>query len=477
LESAVGEFQSAGKEVFGSLDPGLFRDAFVISLSVHDDDDVIEVIGSETLGSDTFVGAAAEIQHRLQSAGRIEHEDGSEEPLALPLSTAFEHRIGIPITVCEEYLTRSDTDAVPLISGPRRYKDSFWMVAVRLDRAALARQPEAQDPDGDGTLSLVTSLVEEFHRRCLDVLRGAPRPGPLRAVPGELLRSAGQALVDEMLRPADGSRASMSIFQYCDAVSAMPYEGTESSGRMIFDREQGRAGTSIVLTLTLQNPVPLHESRTVRKLLELTSDGHAMVVREGLIVGLSSLTAQDRDLTEARFIGRHIWEVWDAGVAIMRITAGIPGLPRRTLQEHTFRDAWTRAISSNEGDAALIWSLIVGATELGYGTTLVISEDAASESRRLGSQGIPVQPVDAGQKLLKSVTSVDGAVILDPLGRCHGFGMILDGLVVAGGTRGRGSRFNSAVRYATSRPGGCLVVVVSDDGMVDLITGNDAHFE
>ena len=65
---------------------------------------------------------------------------------------------------------------------------------------------------------------------------------------------------------------------------------------------------------------------------------------------------------------------------------------------------------------------------------------------------------------------VDGAVILGPDGRCHAFGVILDGDASAGqGDPARGSRYNSAVRYQRTRATRSLLVVISDDGTVDLI--------
>src|SRR4029079_4593914 len=63
---------------------------------------------------------------------------------------------------------------------------------------------------------------------------------------------------------------------------------------------------------------------------------------------------------------------------------------------------------------------------------------------------------------------VDGSVRLGTDARCHAFGVILDGIAEAGGDPARGSRFNSAVRYQRTGPP-ALVIVVSDDGTIDVI--------
>ena len=68
------------------------------------------------------------------------------------------------------------------------------------------------------------------------------------------------------------------------------------------------------------------------------------------------------------------------------------------------------------------------------------------------------------------LSGVDGAVILDRNGYCHAFGVILDGLAAAGqGDSARGSRYNSAILYQRTRAPRSLIVVISDDGTVDLI--------
>ena len=46
---------------------------------------------------------------------------------------------------------------------------------------------------------------------------------------------------------------------------------------------------------------------------------------------------------------------------------------------------------------------------------------------------------------------------------------ILDGLATEKGDSSRGSRYNSAVRYVESSRYACLAIVVSEDGLIDLL--------
>lgn len=70
------------------------------------------------------------------------------------------------------------------------------------------------------------------------------------------------------------------------------------------------------------------------------------------------------------------------------------------------------------------------------------------------------------------LSSIDGAVLVDPAGTCHAAGVILDGVAVNGkGTRSRGARYNSAIRYVHAAPkeSECLAVVISEDGTINLV--------
>jgi hypothetical protein len=70
--------------------------------------------------------------------------------------------------------------------------------------------------------------------------------------------------------------------------------------------------------------------------------------------------------------------------------------------------------------------------------------------------------------MLRSLTRIDGAVLLTPDGTCHAVGVILDGIATGVGDPGRGARYNSAVRYTAASSAPCLIVIVSDDGMIDV---------
>jgi DNA integrity scanning protein DisA with diadenylate cyclase activity len=70
---------------------------------------------------------------------------------------------------------------------------------------------------------------------------------------------------------------------------------------------------------------------------------------------------------------------------------------------------------------------------------------------------------------IRQLTQIDGAMLLDTEGYCHAIGLILDGLASEHGDAARGARYNSAIRYVETSTHNCLAVVVSDDGLINLI--------
>jgi DNA integrity scanning protein DisA with diadenylate cyclase activity len=103
------------------------------------------------------------------------------------------------------------------------------------------------------------------------------------------------------------------------------------------------------------------------------------------------------------------------------------------------------------------------------GTTVVISERARDEAVRLGNQSLRLEPFALTPEAVPMLTAIDGAVLMDPEGRCHAIGVILDGRASRRGDPARGARFNSAVRYVDGSDHACVAIVISEEGGVDLL--------
>jgi hypothetical protein len=105
----------------------------------------------------------------------------------------------------------------------------------------------------------------------------------------------------------------------------------------------------------------------------------------------------------------------------------------------------------------------------GHGSLVVISEAALEEAARLGLDSLPVSPLPLTPDSAAMLSRIDGALLCDATTACHAIGVILDGRSTASGDRGRGSRYNSALRYVTTVRIPTAAMVVSDDGGLDLL--------
>jgi DNA integrity scanning protein DisA with diadenylate cyclase activity len=154
----------------------------------------------------------------------------------------------------------------------------------------------------------------------------------------------------------------------------------------------------------------------------------------------------------------------------MRVVSNTPRLPQGQVAADNFARVVRIVFPELSVDSTdYLWDLARKATTQPNGTILVISAGAAQEAQRLTRQCFRVVPRIMTPTVLRLVTNIDGAVLIEPNGICHAIGAILDGLATEKGDSSRGSRFNSALRYVNSSKYPVLAVVVSEDGWIDLL--------
>ena len=187
----------------------------------------------------------------------------------------------------------------------------------------------------------------------------------------------------------------------------------------------------------------------------------------------------------------------------LRYCNGSLMLPLLNLQD-VYRTKLDK-VSDNEDEKNKLAHIINALNKCKHGAILVIAEDniLASELERLppkkrgtrldlpvplisdtdssashddAEPTIPLKQNNESSLILQQLAAVDGAIFVDSNGRCHAFGVILDGTVQSDGNNARGSRYNSTktyiewirrVEYADKNPT-ILGVVKSEDGMIDL---------
>ena len=119
-------------------------------------------------------------------------------------------------------------------------------------------------------------------------------------------------------------------------------------------------------------------------------------------------------------------------------------------------------------DHALV-KLVSYAVEAEHGTMLVVSRNAAQQAADLTKPNRGIKPFDPDEGTITAASVIDGAIMVDLEGKCHGIGVILDGLAGDGENPARGARYNSAIRYLRGHQDS-LIVVVSEDRTVDIVT-------
>lgn len=320
-------------------------------------------------------------------------------------------------------------------------------------------------------VSLPDAAISEFLIECqrlVSVSEPLIDSGVFRS-PSETLRAAGQRL---MLTPERLKGATKGdLFQTCATIASLKYEGEEGIGKMII-ADVGHP--SVEVKISFLETVELRSYRAVRKLLQLASSELSLISDSERIIGLGlvrdNYDSSREDLFTIRFVKHHVWELIHADTVLMRTTYGEPRLSRARFQEKKFRADLKRMFFGITTESIHRLSEIAReASRQKHGTLMLITEDAAGEAERLKRHCARISPTTFGTDTIRTITSIDGAVIFDTNGVCYAIGAILDGTASRFGTSARGARFNSAIRYVDSRKNPCFAVVVSEDGTVDFV--------
>lgn len=263
------------------------------------------------------------------------------------------------------------------------------------------------------------------------------------------------------------------LFAAVNQIARMKHEGEASAGRMLLAR---KAHPDVEMNVELASPISLREHRSVRKLLEMSSKDLCLLWDRGSIYGLGRKTEkQSTDIFDIEFVSQYSWRLLNNERQLMIVQYEQPRLPRDepALPLHALSSKLDEVFNiENPELTELLSELLRVAADQPHGTMVVVTENAQEESERLAKQSIPVVPFKLDAELMKRITAIDGAVIMDQKSNCYALGAILDGAIKKGeGDSSRGARFNSAVKYssrAAEHNEKCVIVVVSEDGMVDL---------
>lgn len=347
---------------------------------------------------------------------------------------------------------------------------------VSVDRESLDALPRLETTEVDGvpiTVSLAHGIISELLRTATHALLAAKPPRTISPieddVPTDAIRRSANHLVFSAAMIA-GETLAKGLFDSFEALASTAYEGRAGSGSVILACD----GHSCVdVAVRLRVPISVRERLQFRKLLEITGPELSLLVDGTTIYGLGTVSEEYDGTTEDVFrfgiIEQGIWQMSHHGSPLLRVANGHPQLPRPRMSPSLFVDSMRRVFASvSDENIRAIWRLAQTAVSQSKGTMLVVTTAAAQEAKRLAPQALAIEPQQIDSAMLRSLTRIDGAVLLTPDGTCHAVGVILDGIATGVGDPGRGARYNSAVRYTAASSAPCLIVIVSEDGMIDV---------
>ena len=144
------------------------------------------------------------------------------------------------------------------------------------------------------------------------------------------------------------------------------------------------------MRVQFQRPVSLHDSRIMRKLLELSNESTSVLTDGQNAYGLGTRKPAP-DVAEISVRGHAEWELRVADETFMRVSYGHAKLPRPVIARSKFADTARRTFGSIDLERS--WSIVKKVRDSGHGTILVVTNNPEAEATRLGGQAIPICPV------------------------------------------------------------------------------------
>jgi hypothetical protein len=268
------------------------------------------------------------------------------------------------------------------------------------------------------------------------------------------------------------ARGIADFFEVCNAIAGMRYESREGFNSMVIAKAGHLAAGTVI---ELQEPFPVTEIRRVRKFLEMCQGELSLLTDSKQVWGWAKYDeklhlTQTADVLTVRFVGQSHWRLLHRNEVLMEVVYGEPKLPRPPADPADVK-AKIEAKFTNlpAGAADRLVDLVKHAMKAEHGTMLIVSANAAAEAARLTKSTKGIKPFTPTEPTIVAASAIDGGILVDLEGKCHGIGIILDGEAGDGENPARGARYNSAIRYLRKHPES-LIAVVSEDKTVDVVT-------
>lgn len=244
-------------------------------------------------------------------------------------------------------------------------------------------------------------------------------------------------------------------------ISKSKYENRDCFGEILFVDKNVKLEIEFVQALEF-NFVNLKQ---IRKMLELTNDKLAIIVKNGKVIGLGYSSVYNFKLI---IKGYSKWELYDNKSIILLYN---DAFLRLNNDSNNFTNKIHLYFHLNLTNAEKINDIIVKYINCRHGAILIITDEAKDEATRLSNlnRAILIRPVSLCKNYV-TLSDIDGALIMDCYGNCFAIGAILDGETRIVGNMSRGSRYNSSINYIANKYNKkYMAVIISEDGDVDVV--------
>ena len=233
-------------------------------------------------------------------------------------------------------------------SAPVAGYDVHTCVGIPSD--ALESVPSFNNPMKDDYHGrhIVESFVRAIINTCLDRADRAlylPNPGEGMGELGDaidIIRSSANRFVRGIMfaltpMPSD-------LFRLANEFSSLTYERSGARGHLAITQPDNLSNK---LKVKFQNPVRLSETRSVRKILELTDESALLLADSGSVHGLGECNSAP-DVAKIVIEGHARWSISIDDRTLMRVSYGHATLPKQILDKEFFTDIAERTVRAVE---------------------------------------------------------------------------------------------------------------------------------
>gem|GEM_PF-487105 len=340
------------------------------------------------------------------------------------------------------------------------------------------------------------------------------------------LLNTAMEFTNSVLKIERNKELKNNFLNYIEKISMLNYEGISVSAKLLIINEDDRKN-NIDMVVNFKQPIEYKETKKIRKIFEMSSENIFVIGDTYRIFGLGKFkdasfskgskledrivvinfegkldykinliefndsSSNTKDFREKLIIGFK-----DKSIILNKFefpTDKLKGEINETFKNY-FHGKNYDALQISE-KVSSVCKIIRHASHQKSGTMVVITTPklAESEINRLNSQCFRVDEIDIfnlgnptiSKTLINQLTSIDGALYIDIESKFHAIGVILDGLATDEADSSRGARYNSAIRYQKMEKfqkkqivtNDCIVVVLSEDGMVDIVGNSIKNYE